>query len=87
MYNIQIGRKAQKKLAKIPSPYYSNIKTAILHLANEPRPDGCKKLKGRDAYRLRIADYRVIYEIKDDVLLVLVIDLGHRNDIYWKSHC
>ena len=82
MYKVQVERKAQKKLAKIPLPYYSSIKTAILDLADEPRPNGHKKLKGRDAYRIRIADYRVIYEIHDDVLLVQVIDLGHRKDIY-----
>lgn len=82
MYKVQIERKAQKKLRKIPSPYYESIKTAILNLAREPRPDGCKKLKGRDAFRIRIADYRVIYEIHDAILLVQVIDLGHRKDIY-----
>lgn len=82
MYRVQIERKTQKKLAKIPSPYYVNIKTAILNLADNPRPPGCKKLKGRTAFRIRIADYRVIYEIQDDFLLILVIDLGHRKDIY-----
>lgn len=82
MYKVQVERKAQKKLAKIPAPYYTNIKTAILNLGNNPRPQGCKKLKGRDGYRIRVADYRVIYEIHDNVLLVQVIDLGHRKDIY-----
>ncbi|WP_205623611.1 type II toxin-antitoxin system RelE family toxin [Anditalea andensis] len=48
MYKVRVERKAQKKLAKIPEPYYSNIKTAILDLGNDPRPKGCKKLKGRD---------------------------------------
>jgi mRNA interferase RelE/StbE len=52
MYQIKIERKAQKKLAKISVPYYSNIKTAILSLAENPRPTGCKKLKGREAYRI-----------------------------------
>ncbi len=82
MYKVQIERKTQKKLAKIPAPYYANIKTAILNLANNPRPQGYKKLKGRDGYRIRVADYRVIYEIHDNRLLVQVIDLGHRKDIY-----
>lgn len=82
VYKVQIERKAQKKLAKIPAPYYANIKTAILNLGNNPRPRGYKKLKGRDAFRIRVTDYRVIYEIHDDVLLIQVIDLGHRKDIY-----
>ncbi len=82
MYKVRIERKAQKRLDKIHSPYYSKIRTAILDLGNNPRPKGCKKLKGRKAYRIRVADYRIIYEIIDDVLLVDVIDLGHRKDIY-----
>jgi mRNA interferase RelE/StbE len=82
MYQIKIERKAQKKLAKISVPYYSNIKTAILSLAENPRPTGCKKLKGREAYRIRVSNYRIIYEVVDDALLVLVIDVGHRRDIY-----
>jgi mRNA interferase RelE/StbE len=49
MYRVRIERKAQKKLSKIPEPYYSNLKIAILELGNNPRPPGCKKLKGRDA--------------------------------------
>lgn len=82
MYKVRLERKAQKKLSKIPEPYYSNIKTTILDLRNNPRPKGYKKLKGRDAYRIRIADYRIVYEIHDNVLHVDVINLGHRKDIY-----
>ncbi|MBI1266454.1 MAG: type II toxin-antitoxin system RelE/ParE family toxin [Cryomorphaceae bacterium] len=81
-YKVRVERKAQKKLSKIPEPYYSNLKTSILNLGNNPRPQGCKKLKGRDGYRIRVADYRVIYEIQDSILLVDVIDLGHRKEIY-----
>ena len=82
MYKVQIERRAQKKLAKIPIPYYDKIKKAILDLEKDPRPIGYIKLKGRDAYRIRIADYRIIYEIFDDILLVDIINLGHRKDIY-----
>jgi mRNA interferase RelE/StbE len=77
-----LSAKPKKKLSKIPEPYYSNLKTAILDLGNNPRPSGCKKLKGRDGYRIRVADYRIIYEIQDGILLVDVINLGHRKDIY-----
>ena len=52
------------------------------HLENNPRPIGYLKLKGRDAYRIRVADYRIIYEIFDDILLIDIINLGHRKDIY-----
>ena len=82
MYKIRIERRAQKKLAKIPIPYYDKIKQAIINLEKEHRPTGYIKLKGRDAYRIRVADYRIIYEIFDDLLLIDIINLGHRKDIY-----
>jgi mRNA interferase RelE/StbE len=81
-YHVALKKRAIKALEKINEPFYSNIKEAIYSLANNPRPQGCKKLKGRDGYRIRVADYRIIYDIYDDVLLVDVIDLGHRKDIY-----
>lgn len=81
-YNVTIKKSAIKALEKINEPYYSNIKEAIYSLAEDPRPKGYKKLKGRDGYRIRVADYRIIYDIFNDVLLVDVIELGHRKDIY-----
>ena len=81
-YQITISKKAIKTLENISEPYYSNIRTAIYSLANNPRPMGYKKLKGREAYRIRVADYRIIYDIFDDILNVDIIDLGHRKDIY-----
>ena len=53
-----------------------------MELEQDPRPLGCKKLKGRDAYRIRIGDYRVIYEIQDGKLIVTVITIGHRREVY-----
>jgi len=82
MYKLRIERTVQKTLEKINEPYYAKIKTAILNLANNPRPAGYKKLKGRDGFRIRVADYRIIYNIFDDILTVDVIDLGHRKEIY-----
>jgi mRNA interferase RelE/StbE len=81
-YSVLINSKVQKQLEKVPEPYYSNIKKAILDLANNPRPNGYKKLKGRPEYRIREGNYRVIYDIHDDVLNVLIIKVGHRKDIY-----
>lgn len=82
MYQVRIERRALKKLAKIPEPHYTQIKAAILALGQHPRPLGYIKLKGRDGYRIRVTDYRIIYEIRDDILFINVIDLGHRKDIY-----
>ncbi|SFD40208.1 type II toxin-antitoxin system RelE family toxin [Flavobacterium phragmitis] len=81
-YRIEFHNKVLKALIKINEPYYSAIKKQIYDLADNPRPVGYKKLKGRPGYRIRVGNYRVIYEIFDDVLLIDVIDLGHRKDIY-----
>lgn len=62
--------------------YYSSIKEAIYSLAHNPRPHGYIKLKGRAGYRIRVANYRIVYDVFDEVLLVEVINLGHRKDIY-----
>ena len=81
-YKVSLTKAAIKALENINEPYYSKIKTAIYNLADNPRPQGYKKLKGRDGYRIRVSEYRVIYDIYDDILLVDVINLGHRKDIY-----
>ena len=82
MYTVEVERKAAKSLEKINDPDYSRIKTAILNLAYEPRPYGYIKLKGRDAYRITIGAYRIIYEIIDNKLIINVIVIGHRKDVY-----
>lgn len=82
VYQVTLRKQAVKALEKVNEPYYTAIKQAIYNLAHNPRPNGYKKLKGRDGYRIRVADYRIIYDIFDDVLLIDVIGLGHRKDIY-----
>jgi mRNA interferase RelE/StbE len=81
-YNIEFRSKVLKTLVKISEPDYSAIKKQIYDLANNPRPQGYRKLKGRKGHRIRVGDYRIIYEIFDDILLIYVIDLGHRKEIY-----
>ena len=81
-YQVILKNRVIKTLEKINEPYYSGIKQAIYNLAENPRPLGFKKLKGRDGYRIHVADYRIIYDIFDDVLTVDVINLGHRKNIY-----
>jgi mRNA interferase RelE/StbE len=81
-YQLTIKPRAIKALEKINDPAYSNIKDAILQLADNPRPHGYKKLKGRDGYRIRVGDYRVLYNIFDNILSVDVVNLGHRKEIY-----
>lgn len=81
-YNVNILRSAQKQLSKIARRDQPSIILAIRNLANDPRPAGCKKLAGRSAWRIRIGAYRIIYEVHDDQLLVLVVMIGHRKDVY-----
>lgn len=81
-YTIEFRAKVLKALVKINEPYFTAIKKQIYDLSDNPRPQGYRKLKGRKGYRIRVGDYRVIYEIFDDILLIDVIDLGHRKEIY-----
>ena len=82
-YTVSLSKKATKQLDKLSDKIAEPIFKAIGDLANDPRPSGCKKLKGREGYRVRIGDYRVIYEIFDHMLLIDVVNLGHRKDIYF----
>lgn len=81
-YVVRFTRQAIKELEKIHDPVYSRITAAISSLADNPRPSGCKKLKGRDGYRIRVGNYRVIYEVFDTELLIDVIAIGHRKEVY-----
>ena len=82
MYQVLIEKQVQKQLDKIQEPEYSRIKSLITQLATNPRPTGCKKLKGRNGYRIRHGNYRIIYEIKDSILSVFILAAGHRKEIY-----
>ncbi len=82
MYTVDISPRARRALARIPNPDYGRIVVAIDDLANDPRPPGCKKLVGSPYCRIRIGNYRVIYEIDDEEFVVTIIDAGHRSNIY-----
>ncbi len=82
VYNITISKPAQKQLDKLYGNIADRLINSIHELGNDPRPAGCKKLKGKEAYRIRVGDYRIIYEIFDKILLIDIISLGHRKDIY-----
>lgn len=83
MYQIELTNGATKQLNKLPSNIKERIDIKILDLAIEPRPNGVKKIKGdENSYRIRVGDYRIIYEIYDDILLITVVRVGHRSKIY-----
>lgn len=81
-YRIEIDRSARKALEALDEVTHTRIVEAIRGLAENPRPAGCTKLTGREAWRIRIGNYRVIYEIHDRVLVITVLEIGHRKDIY-----
>lgn len=81
-YQVSILRRAQKELASLPQQDYERVRDSIAALASNPRPPGCNKLTGRDGWRIRVGDYRVIYEIDDAGRLVKVLHVGNRRDVY-----
>jgi len=82
VYKLFIEKSVFKLLKNIPERDYKRIIASISTLANNPRPPGCKKLKGRPGYRIREGNYRIIYEINDKILTVTVIGAGDRKEIY-----
>ena len=83
-YTVSISRKAQKSLSKIPAEMQNKIINKIRDLATNPHPRSAKKLSGREAWRIRIGLYRVIYEIHNDVLSIVIIMIAHRKNVYKK---
>lgn len=82
-YRVVLSRTAEKELSKLPISVIDKIIVVLRSLEQNPRPPGCKKLKGfTDLWRVRIGDYRAIYSINDVILLVDVREIGHRKHIY-----
>lgn len=81
-YEVKIKKSALKTLSKMNEPDYSRIKKVIYDLAEEPRPNGCKKLTDKDGYRIRKGNYRIIYTITDKELIVTIIKISHRKEAY-----
>ena len=81
-YEVLIRRRAARQLANLSPRNYERIKTSISALSENPRPHGCLKLTGRPGWRIRIGDYRVIFEVDDPNATVTVLDIGNRRDIY-----
>jgi len=82
-YTVVFAKSAEKELTSLPAKAIEKIVAAILLLEENPRPNGCKKLKGfTNLWRIRIGNYRVIYRIDDVIMLVDVREVGDRKDIY-----
>jgi mRNA interferase RelE/StbE len=81
-YAVLIKRSAEKEVNRLPAKTFDRIASALAALSHEPRPRGCRKLRGSEQYRLRVGDYRVLYLISDEKRTVEIVAVGHRRDVY-----
>jgi mRNA interferase RelE/StbE len=81
-YRVEVRPAAVRVLRKLDPDLRPRIEGAIALLAEDPRPPASRPLKGRPGYRVRVGDYRIVYTVPDDVLLIVVVTLGHRRDVH-----
>ena len=81
-YKIVVTPAAERGLRKVHPEIRARIRGAILKLAVDPRPPGARALTERPGFRVRVADYRILYTVRDDVLTVVVVRVGHRSQVY-----
>ncbi len=81
-YTVEIKRSAEREIDRLPSDAQARISEKIMALEGNPRPFGSQKLRGGEAYRLRVGDYRVLYTIDDHACRVLVHAVAHRREAY-----
>jgi mRNA interferase RelE/StbE len=82
LYEVVLKRKARKDIARLPDNVYGRAIRTLDGLAADPRPPGSRRLQGRPGYRIRVGDYRIVYEVDDDRRTVTVLQVGHRRDVY-----
>ena len=81
-YRIEIKKSAAKEIEKLPGNEIKKVLNKIKELSQNPRPIGCKKLSKEEKYRIRQGNYRILYEVKGDLLIVFVVKVAHRKDVY-----
>ena len=81
-YRVDFTAGAARQLRKLPKEVRDRLASHLSALAYNPRPAGSKKLKGEEGYRIRVGDYRILYEIHDAALWVLIVSVGHRREVY-----
>ena len=82
-YRIALTKAAAREFAAVPRPVLKRIDDCILGLASDPLPPGVKKLRNSGGmYRVRVGDYRIVYRIEQEVLVVLIVRIGHRREVY-----
>lgn len=81
-YKVEIKKSAVKEIGHLSHKDMKVVLNKIESLSENPRPHDCKKLSGQEKYRVRCGNYRILYSIEDDILIVFVIKVGHRKDVY-----
>ncbi len=81
-YRLIIDSGAKRELDKLSGEHRRRIKPILDSLAENPRPQGCEKMTGFEAYRIRIGEYRIVYGVRDQILVVAVVRVGHRREAY-----
>lgn len=81
-YTIYIKKSAEKELDRLPIKIYDRIIKQLISLSDNPRPHGVKKLHGREGYRIRVGDYRILYVIDDAEKKVEIVSAAHRKEVY-----
>jgi mRNA interferase RelE/StbE len=81
-YRVLIKTSAAKELEKLPKKDRATVAKRIMALGDDPRPPGCQKLSGDEKYRIRQGTYRILYTVEDDGVVVVVVKIGHRRDVY-----
>ena len=84
-YEVELSEVAKRDLTKLEGRVQDRLRLAFKVLSRNPRPPKSVKLKGRSGYRVRVGDYRIIYEIFDKRVIILIVRIGHRREIYKKS--
>lgn len=81
-YNLHVKASVSRDLRRVPGRDVRRIVQRIESLGDDPRPPGCEKLSGQERYRIRVGTYRILYEIIDTDITVVVVKVGHRKDVY-----
>ncbi len=82
-YEVKLARRAERSLASLERREQQRIRAALDLLADNPRPPNCVAMQGEDSvYRVRVSDYRIVYEVLDSALLIHIVRIGHRREVY-----
>ena len=82
-YQVELSKQAEKQFKALPQQIQKRLQLRIDALTENPRPSGVKKLEGAESqYRIRVRNYRIVYDIQDAILLILIVRIGHRIEVY-----